>query len=160
MELNNKNTAIIVIVIMVIAIAAVGAYYFFIYDDSTTYNFKEVSFKSHDKSIVFNDTESNLTEGFSYYNGNKTTVKIFNLNKSSSAYALGCSLAINTMKKYPSETYKNRVIYTTTATIGEHVGEVRYISLIENNDKNIVVDISSDDKDEVVFIVDSLKILI
>lgn len=159
MELNNKNTAIIVIVIIIIAIASIGTYYFFIYDNSTEYTFDEVSFKSHDK-IVFNDSESDFNNGFSYYNGNKTTVKIFNLNKSDSASALGYELAIKNMREYPSETYNNRVIHTSTANVGEYVGEVRYMTFIEDNNKNVVVDISSDNKDEVFFIADSLKILL
>ena len=160
MELNTKNTVIIVIAMLIIAVAAVGVYYFFIYDDATEYTFTDVSFKAHDKGIVLNSTESDSSAGFSYYNANRTTVKVFKLNQADWASKAGFNMAFDTIKNYPTKTYNDRVMYCGTANQGEFVGEVRYTAFIEDNDKNVVVTVTSSTLEETDYIASTVKILV
>ena len=57
----------------------------------------------------------------------------------------------NLIKKcYTSQTIDDVIIYNSTATKGDYVGEIRYIAILENSDKNITVEFSSPSVDETI----------
>ncbi|MBR5504000.1 MAG: hypothetical protein IKV87_06130 [Methanobrevibacter sp.] len=140
------------------AITSLGVYYFFIFDSSIEYNFSDVSFKAHEDSIVLNASASNFT-GFNYYNGNTTTVKVCKYDNMEALYKAALEYAFDEIKKYPSEKFNGRIMYVTTANVGENVGDSRYITFVEDNSKNTVVFISAETPEEVDFIANSVKII-
>ncbi len=52
--------------------------------------------------------------------------------------------------------YNDRIIYYTTATLGENAGDVRYTTFVRNMDKNIEVYISSPSMEETNYIAESI----
>ena len=58
---------------------------------------------------------------------------------------------------YPYETINGVVVYTTTASVGEHVGEPRFQSYIINQDLKTIVEFSTPSQNETVKMHLSLK---
>ena len=54
---------------------------------------------------------------------------------------------------------KNHTIYKITANMGEHKGEVRYISYLKDSDNNRWITVASPDKNLTDLMVDSFKVL-
>lgn len=57
----------------------------------------------------------------------------------------------------PSETINGVVVYTTSANIGEHVGEPRYKAYVENRDAKTIVEFWSPDANETAKMISTLK---
>ena len=57
----------------------------------------------------------------------------------------------------PSQTINGIVVYTTTANVGDNVGQPRYLSYIENRDANTLVSLWSPDPNETAKMALSLK---
>ena len=103
---------------------------------------------SVDKNFTVDLKENGLTR---YWDHNRTDVSVMDFNnENDSAYNYGLFLAIGIIKGYPSQTIDDVIIYNSTATKGDHVGEIRYIAILENSDKNITVEFSSPSVDETI----------
>ncbi|MBO6273966.1 MAG: hypothetical protein J6M91_00195, partial [Methanobrevibacter sp.] len=130
--MDKKNIIIIVLAIVIIALVAVVASSF-------------VNFSSEKGPVVYNNT----IEGLGTFN--TTNVTNFTLNESSNSvqnnYVGNDTIAQVTTTSSSSaieitiseadrvnDSAKGHTIYKNTATIGDHKGEVRYFSILKDQD--------------------------
>lgn len=123
-------------------------------------------------NITFNTT--NVTEfklenetnedgmSYKYYfdkNGTGYNVWIYDLNEvDNSVWVEFVKLfKQDTYDNVPCETVNGVVVYTTSAAHGEHVGEPRYESYVENSDLNTIVRFATPDPNETAKMTLSLK---
>lgn len=59
--------------------------------------------------------------------------------------------------KHPSSVIDNVLIYNSTANVGEYVGEPRFIAIIDNNDKNLQIQIVTPEVEDTVQIANSFQ---
>lgn len=129
--------------------------------DNITFNTTNVT-----KFNLLNETDGDGGYWKWYMDENKTgyNVNIYNcseyFNKSDKTHDWGSimkSIKGSTYENVPSQTVNGIVVYTISATSGEHVGEPRYSTLIENRDLYTVVTLSSPDPNETAKMASTLK---
>ena len=157
--MNNNNT-LIKICIAVIIIAIVGS-------GIVIYHNIEVQ-KKLNKSVIYNNT----IEGLGTFNS--TNVTNFTLSNSSNEqqtnYIANDTIAQVTTTSSSSaveitiseankinDSAKGHTIYKDTANIGNHKGEVRYFSILKDNDNKRYVMISTADYNLTCMMVDTFK---
>lgn len=116
-------------------------------------------------NITFNTTNGtdfklyNQTSGWKIYGSDnctgRYTVQIVDYNKLEAA-GLVKAQVLN-IKDYPSQTVDGVVVYSDTAKIGDHVGEPRYVAIVENMNINTDVILTSPDPNETAKMALSLK---
>lgn len=91
--------------------------------------------------------------------GYKVVIDNFSAGSGWDDFDWGKALAFskNHTKDAPSQTVNGVVVYTTSANMGEHVGEPRYESYIENRDLFTIVNVGSPDPNETAKMALSLK---
>ncbi len=153
--MDKKNIIIIVLAIVIIALIAVVASSF-------------VNFNTEKGPVVYNNT----IEGLGTFN--TTNVTNFTLNESSNSvqnnYVGNDTIAQVTTTSSSSaveitiseadrvnDSAKGHTIYKTTANIGSHKGEVRYFSILKDQDNQKYVMISTGDYNLTSMMVDSFK---
>ena len=153
--MDKKNIIIIVLVIVVIALIALVATSFMNLNQK-----KEV--------VIYNNT----IDGLGTFN--TTNVTNFTLNESSNSvqtnYVANDTIAQITTTSSSSaveitisgadrvnDSAKGHTIYKDTANIGNHKGEVRYFSILKDQDNQRYVFISTGDYNLTCIIVDSFK---
>ena len=150
----KKNNIIILLVIILIALAMLVAGVFI--------NNKE------NEPIIYNNT----IEGVGTFN--TTNVTNFTLSESESSYqtiylandsiaqvsTITSSLMVETTISEAdrvNDSAEGHTIYKGTANMGEYKGEVRYFSILKDNEKDRYIDICTGDYNLTCMIVDSFK---
>lgn len=106
-----------------------------------------------------NFTLTNSSDGFKEYtNENKTYyVKVIDFKETSFYSGIGYNMALDYIRNYSSSSVDGVTVYKTTANIGKYIGEERHMALIDNNEKNISIIISTPSVDDTVEIASSFK---
>ena len=106
-----------------------------------------------------NFTLTNSSDGFNEYtNQNKTYyIKVIDFKETSANHGIGYNMAIDYIRDYPSSTVDGVTVYNTTANIGNYIGELRHMALINNADEDIYIIISTPSVDDTVEIANSLE---
>ena len=153
--MDKKNIIIIVLAIVVIALIALVATSF-------------MNLNQKNDVVIYNNT----IDGLGTFN--TTNVTNFTLNESSNGrqtnYVANDTIAQITTTASSSaieitvseadrvnDSAKGHTIYKNTATIGDHKGEVRYFSILKDQDNQRYVFISTADYNLTYMIVDSFK---
>ena len=153
--MDKKNIIIIVLAIVVIALIALVATSF-------------MNLNQKNDVVIYNNT----IDGLGTFN--TTNVTNFTLNESSNGrqtnYVANDTIAQITTTASSSaieitiseadrvnDSAKGHTIYKNTATIGDHKGEVRYFSILKDQDNQRYVFISTADYNLTCMIVDSFK---
>lgn len=153
--MENRKIIIILAVILVIMAAAVAM--LFMNNDSN----KPVIYNNTIPGVgTFNTTNvTNFT-----YNESTNTVQtnylandtITQVSVSTSSYAVEVTISESTRV---NDSAKGHTIYKNTANIGPHKGEVRYFSILKDQDNQRYIMISSPDFNLTCMMVDSFKFL-
>lgn len=113
------------------------------------------------KFELYNKSNANNVNYKWYWDENHTgyNVHIYNFSKIDD---LSWSKALEYYKgdsydNIPSQTTNGVVVYTTTANVGDHVGEPRYKAYVENRDLKTIVEICTPDANETAKMALSLK---
>ena len=150
--MRNKKSLLVIVVLSVLIL--ISGYFL------VTYH-QEYRHQSYDLGIITLNTTNttNLTceeneTGFLRYGdySGKYTITIISYDNMSDSKASEYKRRVSNDKNKPSRDVDGIVVYTTTANIGDYVGETRYGAMIENNDLNVVVDICTPDINETVYI--------
>ena len=153
--MDKKNIIIIVLAIVVVALIALVATSF-------------MNLNQKDEVVIYNNT----IDGLGTFN--TTNVTNFTLNESSNGrqtnYVANDTIAQITTTSSSSaieitiseadrvnDSAKGHTIYKNTANIGSHKGEVRYFSVLKDQDNQRYVLISTADYNLTCMIVDSFK---
>ena len=153
--MDKKNIIIIVLAIVVIALIALVATSF-------------MNLNQKNEVVIYNNT----IDGLGTFN--TTNVTNFTLNESSNGrqtnYVANDTIAQITTTSSSSaieitiseadrvnDSAKGHTIYKNTANIGDHKGEVRYVSVLKDQDNQRYVLISTADYNLTCMIVDSFK---
>lgn len=150
----NKNH-IIIIILLIIIFALIGGIFF-------------IS-NAPDMPVIYNNTipgvgtfnTTNVTN-FTLSSSSNDLQTDYLANDSISQITTSSSslIAQNTkeMAERVNDSAKGHTIYKDTANIGEHKGEVRYFSILEDMDKGQYIMVSTGDYNLTCMIVDSFKI--
>ena len=154
-NMDKKNIMIIVLVIVVIALFAFIAMNFI---NNSPQNNVVIYNNSIDGLGTFNSTNvTNFTLANSSndqqtnYVANDSRAQITTTSSSSAI-----EVTISEAEKV-NDSAKGHTIYKDTANIGEYKGEVRYFTILKDNDKERYIMISTDDYNLTSMIVDSFK---
>ena len=157
----NKKTILIIILVLAVIVGA----------SVILYGSQMNSIMIHkDEPVIYNNTiegvgafqsmnATNFTENYTsargqtFYTSNLTGCEISTISDSDMV-----EITKNEADKV-NDSPKGHTIYKNTANIGEHKGEVRYISFIKDQDNNRWIMISSPDKNLTDLMVDSFKVL-
>lgn len=123
--------------------------------DHITFNTTNVT-----KFKLFNRTEEEGMYCEWYIDENDTgyNVQIYNLSvENETEYLEGLSLYLGTFENLSSQNIDGVVVYNTTADAGEHIGDARYATYVENRDLQTVIDICTPNPDETVKMASTLK---
>ena len=152
----DKNKAVIIIlVIVIIALAALLAWPFITssQNDVKIYNNTIEGVGTFNTTNVTNFTLSNSSNSYqTNYIGNDSIAQI-STTSSSSRVEVSISEADRV-----NDSDEGHTIYKSTANVGEHKGDVRYFSVLKDNDKERYIFISTDSYNLTCMIVDSFKI--
>ena len=156
-NMDKKNIIIIMLVIaVIILIAAIGGLFLSnnkknevkIYNNTIdgvgTFNTTNVT-----NFTLSNSSDSSQTD----YVGNDTIAQITTTSSSSLI-----EITVSEADKV-NDSAKGHTIYKNTANIGDHKGEVRYFSILKDQDNSKYVFISTADYNLTCMIVDSFKFL-
>ncbi len=156
-KMDKKNIIIIILVIaVIILIAAIGG--LFLSNNKGNgvkiYNNTIDGVGTFNTTNVTNFTLSNSSNDYqTNYVANDTIAQI--TTTSSSALV---DVTISEANRV-NDSAKGHTIYKDTANIGDHKGEVRYFSILKDQDNNKYVFISTADYNLTCMIVDSFKFL-
>lgn len=156
--MNKKTILIIILVIAVIVGASVilyGSQSIMIHkDEPVIYNNTIEGVGAFQSMNATNFTENYTSaRGQTFYTSNLTGCEI-------STIPDGDMVEITKNEAVMvNDSPKGHTIYKNTANIGEHKGEVRYISFIKDQDNNRWIMINSPDKNLTDLMVDSFKVL-
>ena len=155
--MDKKTILIIAVLIVVIAALAFGILNSL--NSSPKVHAVDVDVGTFNCSENINFTLRNSSNGFyEYSNENQTyTVKVMKFNESDYYHSYGYNLALDKIRGYPSSTVDGVIVYNSTANVGQYVGQLRHMALIDNNDKNINIEISTPSVDETVLIANSFR---
>ena len=153
--MNKNNIIIIFLVIVIIAlITFISASFIFNNQDNViSYNNTIPDVGTFNSTNVTNFTLSNSSDDYqTNYIGNDSIAQI---STTSSSYAI--ELTIDRADKV-NDSAEGHTIYKDTANVGEYKGEIRYFSILQDNDKARYIMISTADYNLTCMIVDSFKI--
>ena len=155
--MNKNHIIIIILVIVIIAlIALIGAPFIFNNqkDDVVIYNNTIEGVGTFNTVNVTNFTHDDYSnEKQTNYLANDSVAQISTISSSSVI-----DVTISEAEKV-NDSQEGHTIYKNTANIGEYKGEVRYFSVLTDNDKDRYIFISTGDYNLTCMIVDSFKIL-
>lgn len=151
----DKNH-IIIIILMIIIIAIIGGIFFM---TNSPHNEVKIYNNTIDGVGTFNTTNvTNFTLDDSSndvqtdYVANDTIAQVTTTSSSS-------SIEVTTSEaERVNDSPEGHTIYKSTANIGEHKGDVRYFSILKDNDKDRYIMISTDNFNLTSMIVDSFTI--
>ena len=155
--MNRNHIIIIILVIVIMAlIALISAPFLFNNhkDDVVIYNnsidgvgtFNSTNVTNFTYSDDSNDVQTN-------YIGNDSIAQI-----TTTASSSAMDVTISEAEKV-NDSQEGHTIYKNTANVGEYKGEVRYFSVLKDNDKDRYIFISTGDYNLTCMIVDTFKIL-
>ena len=156
-KMDKKNIIIIILVIaVIILIAAIGG--LFLSNNKGNglkiYNNTINGVGTFNTTNVTNFTLSNSSNEYqTNYVANDTIAQITTTSSSSLI-----EITVSEADKV-NDSVKGHTIYKDTANIGEHKGEVRYFSILKDQDNSKYVFISTADYNLTCMIVDSFKFL-
>ena len=155
-KFSKKNILIIILVIIIIAIACFGAYAYF---SSPNNQVNDIGIATFNTTNAGNFDCINSSQGMKVYldDSEKYTVYVFNYDEMSNSNKLYWKDNVEYEKKKPTQTVDGIVVYTTSANIGKFVGEPRFAAIIENNNLNTEVYMSTPSVDETVYMAKSFK---
>ena len=151
----NKNHIIIIIlaIIIIALISLICMPLISNHDDVKVFNNTIDDVGTFNTTNVTNFTLSNSSNGVQTdYIANDTIAQI-TTTSSSSAIEITTERADRV-----NDSAEGHTIYKDTANVGEHKGDVRYFSILEDNDKDRYIMISTADYNLTCMIVDSFKI--
>ncbi len=152
--MEKNKLVIIVLVIIIIALAAlVGASFMNNQkNDIKVFNNTIEGVGTFNSTNVTNFTKANSSNGQqTNYVANDSRAQITTTSSSSAI-----EVTISEAEKV-NDSAKGHTIYKDTANIGEYKGEVRYFTILKDNDKERYIMISTDDYNLTSMIVDSFK---
>lgn len=153
--MKKNNIIIIFLVIVIIAlITFISASFIFNNQDNVIiYNNTIPDVGTFNSTNVTNFTLSNSSDDYQTdYIGNDSIAQI---STTSSSYAI--EWTIDRADKV-NDSAEGHTIYKDTANVGEYKGEIRYFSILQDNDKGRYIMISTADYNLTCMIVDSFKI--
>ena len=152
--MEKNKVIIIVLVVIIIALAAlVGASFMNNQkNDITVFNNTIDGVGTFNSTNVTNFTLANSSnDQQTNYVANDSRAQITTTSSSSAI-----EVTISEAEKV-NDSAKGHTIYKDTANIGEYKGEVRYFTILKDNDKERYIMISTDDYNLTSMIVDSFK---
>ncbi|MBQ7928677.1 MAG: hypothetical protein IJ287_08075 [Methanobrevibacter sp.] len=153
--MDKNKTIIIVLVIVIIALAALICGFFFMNNsgnDVVIYNNTIDDVGTFNTTNVTNFTlDESYDDGATHYTANYTGAQI--IVTSSSALIENTKVDADRI----NDSAEGHSIYKNTANVGEYKGEVRYFSILTDNDNERYVYISSPDFNLTCMMVDSFK---
>ena len=149
---KNKILIIILVIIIIVLAALIGGSLFMNNNTEIIYNntiddvgtFNSVNVTNFELANSSNDRQTN-------YIGNDSRAQITTTSSSSAI-----EVTISEAEKV-NDSAGGHTIYKDTANIGEYKGEIRYFSILKDNDKERYIMISTDNHDLTGMIVDSFK---
>lgn len=152
--MKKNNIIIIFLVIVIIALITFIATPFIVnnQDNVIIYNNTIPDVGTFNSTNVTNFTLSNSTNDYQTdYIGNDSIAQISTTSSSSMI-----ETTIDQADKV-NDSAEGHTIYKNTANVGEYKGEIRYFSILQDNDNDRYVMISTDDYNLTCMIVDSFK---
>ena len=152
--MNKNNIIIIFLVIVIIALITFIATPFIVnnQDNVIIYNNTIPDVGTFNSTNVTNFTLSNSTNDYQTdYIGNDSIAQISTTSSSSMI-----ETTIDQADKV-NDSAEGHTIYKNTANVGEYKGEIRYFSILQDNDNDRYVMISTADYNLTCMIVDSFK---
>lgn len=153
--MKKNNIIIIFLVIVIIALITFIATPFIVnnQDNVIIYNNTIPDVGTFNSTNVTNFTLSNSTNDYQTdYIGNDSIAQISTTSSSSMI-----ETTIDQADKV-NDSAEGHTIYKNTANVGEYKGEIRYFSILQDNDKDRYIMISTADYNLTCMIVDSFKI--
>ena len=153
--MNKNNIIIILLLIVIIALITFIAAPFIVnnQDNVIIYNNTIPDVGTFNSTNVTNFTLSNSSNDYqTNYIGNDSIAQITTLSSSSMI-----ETTIDQADKVNDST-EGHTIYKCTANVGEYKGEIRYFSILKDNDNERYIMISTADYNLTCMIVDSFKI--
>lgn len=155
-KMNKNHIIIIILIVIIVALIALIALPFITdsqKDDIIIYNNTIEGVGTFNTTNVTNFTLDRETSKQTDYLANDS---ISQISTTSSSYAI--ETTISEAEKV-NDSAEGHTIYKNTANIGEHKGDVRYFSVLKDNDKDRYIFISTPDYNLTCMVVDSFKIL-
>ena len=152
--MNKNNIIIILLLIVIIALITFIATPFIVnnQDNLIIYNNTIPDVGTFNSTNVTNFTLSNSTNDYQTdYIGNDSIAQISTTSSSSMI-----ETTIDQADKV-NDSAEGHTIYKNTANVGEYKGEIRYFSILQDNDNDRYVMISTADYNLTCMIVDSFK---
>ena len=152
--MNKNNIIIILLLIVIIALITFIAAPFIVnnQDNVIIYNNTIPDVGTFNSTNVTNFTLSNSTNDYQTdYIGNDSIAQISTTSSSSMI-----ETTIDQADKV-NDSAEGHTIYKNTANVGEYKGEIRYFSILQDNDNDRYVMISTADYNLTCMIVDSFK---
>lgn len=152
--MNKNNIIIIFLVIVIIALITFIATPFIVnnQDNLIIYNNTIPDVGTFNSTNITNFTLSNSTNDYQTdYIGNDSIAQISTTSSSSMI-----ETTIDQADKV-NDSAEGHTIYKNTANVGEYKGEIRYFSILQDNDNDRYVMISTADYNLTCMIVDSFK---
>lgn len=155
-KFSKKNILIIILVIIIIVIACFGAYAYYSGHNNQV---NDIGIATFNTTNTGNFDCINSSQGMKVYldDSEKYTVYVFNYDEMSNSNKLYWKDNVEYEKKKPTQTVDGIIVYTTSANIGKFVGEPRFAAIIENNNLNTEVYMSTPSVDETVYMAKSFK---
>lgn len=121
----------------------------------------DIGVASFNCSDDLNFTMGEIGEGYVRYQdqSDSYSVKVWDFSQTSFSYEEGLSLANEVIQDCPSYYVDGILIYNSTANVGEHAGDARFITLIEDSGKNMQAQISTPTPEDTVLIAKSFEFL-
>lgn len=155
---DKRNIIIVALIILIVAVAGFICYELFFAEHLKTVDIGVASFNcSDDLNFSIGETD----EGFVRYQdqSDSYSVKVWDFSQTSWAYEVGLEAANEVIRDCPSYYVDGILIYNSTANVGEHIGDARFITLIEDSGKNMQAQISTPTPEDTVLIAKSFKFL-
>lgn len=155
---NKRKRVIVGALILIVAVAGFICYESFFAEHLKTVDIGVASFNCSDD---LNFTMDEIGEGYVRYQdqSDSYSVKVWDFSQTGFSYEEGLSLANEVIQDCPYYYVDGILIYNSTANVGEHVGDARFITLIEDSGKNMQAQISTPTPEGTVLIAKSFKFL-
>ncbi|MCC9262029.1 MAG: zinc-ribbon domain-containing protein [Methanobrevibacter woesei] len=155
---NKRKMVIVAVLILIVAVAGFICYELFFAEHLKTVDIDVASFSCNDD---LNFSLNGTGEGFVRYQDQSDSylVKVWDFSQTGFSYEEGLSLANEVIQDCPSYYVDGILIYNSTANVGEHVGDARFITLIEDSSKNMQAQISTPTPEDTVLIAKSFEFL-
>lgn len=165
MNLKNKLLIALIIFVIIVSVNVVNADSSSESEENNVIEVDNIKFNTTNAS-KFNIYDQYENEGgywIWYMDENKTgyNVRIYNFSTGSEweefDWGKAEAFARNESDNAPSETVNGVAVYTISASIGDHVGEPRFVSYIENRDLATIIELISPDPNETAKMALSVK---